>query len=294
MEKKTSELIRIVVFILCALISCVFLTRVASSPKLHAHEIESLEQNRTNITRLTAAATTASVAVTLLPGDTATPVADNLADLTDYFLIALCAVYLEKYLITMTGFATFGVLFPLAFIFLAIRVKRKDPRLNHYIVKLFAFGIALVMVMPGSVAVSDAIYNTYHFSIEEAVAKSKKLGEEIEAETEKDKSQEDGSLLNRVVDSAENVVSDIMDKTKEFVSTGESILNDLLEKLAIILVTSCVIPIAVLVFYLWLIQLFTNVDIPMPYPRGRIGMTRKILKGTNKRYCSSQIQDKHR
>ncbi len=51
---------------------------------------------KTTALELTAAATAASAAITLIPGDAGTPIADKLADLSSYFLIVVCAIYLEK------------------------------------------------------------------------------------------------------------------------------------------------------------------------------------------------------
>lgn len=275
MENSRNDVIKITLLIIIAVISFAFLTRISGSPLLRSHELESLERKRTNITRLTAAATAASVGVSMLPDDTATPISENLADMTDYFLIALCAVYLEKYLITLTGLASFGVLFPLACVFLAIRVKRRDPRLSYYAKKLIAFGIAIMLIIPASVTVSDSIESTYQFSIDETINNAESLSDAIEQETEKMDSE--SGFFESIIDGASSVVSTVVDKATEWLTAGERILNELLETLAVLLVTSCLIPIAVLFFFLWLIQLFTDIDRPMPYPR-RIGLTKKMLK----------------
>lgn len=52
-------------------------------------------------------ATATSALITLIPGDVGTPIAEKVADLSGYLLIVLCAVYLEKYLVTLTGYAAF-------------------------------------------------------------------------------------------------------------------------------------------------------------------------------------------
>jgi len=48
----------------------------------------------------------------VLPWDVATPIANNLAGLSGYFLIVPCAIFLEKYLLAITASATFRALFP--------------------------------------------------------------------------------------------------------------------------------------------------------------------------------------
>ena len=47
---------------------------------------------------LLAASATTSTAITVLPGDAASPIAEKLMDLSTYFMIVLAAIYLEKYL----------------------------------------------------------------------------------------------------------------------------------------------------------------------------------------------------
>ena len=39
---------------------------------------------------------------------------EQLADLSSHFLVVLCAIYLEKYLLTLTGFLAFKILIPVA------------------------------------------------------------------------------------------------------------------------------------------------------------------------------------
>ena len=104
--------VKAVLPIIAALLSVLFVARYAASPAFHGKSIEALDNKKTTVMELTAASTAASAAITLLPGDAATPIAEKLADLSGYFLIVLCAILLEKYLLTVTGFAAFGILVP--------------------------------------------------------------------------------------------------------------------------------------------------------------------------------------
>lgn len=103
-----------VVPLVIAFFSVFVLAGVASSPQFHASTIAALDEKQTTVLELTAASTAASAAITLLPGDTATPIAEKLADLSSGFLLVLCAIYLEKYLLTITGMVTFDFLIPAA------------------------------------------------------------------------------------------------------------------------------------------------------------------------------------
>lgn len=158
------KLLLVVILLLAAFFSVFVLSGLAASPQFHAGTIASLEEKQTTVLELTAASTAASAAITLLPGDTATPIAEKLADLSTGFLAVLCAVYLEKYLLTITGYVTFDFLVPAAcFLYLTSLFWRREScrRLAR---KLLTFGIAIVLVIPVSVKISDLIQETYQAS----------------------------------------------------------------------------------------------------------------------------------
>ena len=51
-----------------------------TDPENHTETIAALDEKKTTVMELAAASTAASAAITLIPGDTATPIADKLAD----------------------------------------------------------------------------------------------------------------------------------------------------------------------------------------------------------------------
>lgn len=100
--------LQIVLPLILALISIFVITGYASSVKTHAGTISSLDEKKSTVMELTAATSAAaSAAITVIPGDVATPIADKLADLSSYFLVVLSAIYLEKFLVTILGIAAF-------------------------------------------------------------------------------------------------------------------------------------------------------------------------------------------
>ena len=114
MNNKRKRIIKIIIPLIIALLSVFVFARFTTSTEYHAKTIQSLDEKKTTVMELTAASTAASAAITLIPGDTGTPIAEKLADLSSYFLIVLCELFLEKYLLTITGYATFMVLIPIA------------------------------------------------------------------------------------------------------------------------------------------------------------------------------------
>ena len=64
-------------------------------------------------------------------------------------------------------------------------------------------------------------------------------------------------LFSKVKDSIGSAASGTLEKFKQT-------LNNLIEALAILLVTSCLIPILVILLFLWLFKLIIGIDIPLP------------------------------
>ena len=135
---------------------------------------------------LTAASTASSAAITLIPGDVATALADKLADISGYFVIVICALYLEKYLLTILGFAAFKILIPIACIILSVGILQKRPAEKENTIKLAIkvamFGLALFLVVPASVKASDMISATYQDSIDSTLEEARKSAEELKGE----------------------------------------------------------------------------------------------------------------
>lgn len=230
----------------------------ASSPQFHADTIAALNEKQTTVLELTAASTAASAAITLLPGDTATPIAEKLADLGTGFLLVLCAIYLEKYLLTITGLVTFDFLIPAACVLYLLHLFGGWEAARVLARKLAIFGLAIVLVIPVGVKVSDLIEETYRTSIDAAVESAKESAGEVESSSSQlAEETEEGflaGLLSKLTDGISAIGSGVSEKV------GETV-NRLVEALAIMLVTACVIPVLVLLFFIWVIKTLFSVDL---------------------------------
>ena len=152
-RNKTLKYVLVAVAVLVALLSFFAIAPVASSPEAHSGTIQSLDQKKDTVLGLVAASTGTSAAVTLLPGDTCTPIAEKLVDLSSDFLVVLAAIYLEKYLLTILGLAAFRVLIPLACLMvIAALLLRTSLALRQTILRLGAkfllFGICAFLLVP--------------------------------------------------------------------------------------------------------------------------------------------------
>jgi len=260
MNRPLNKTSKSITLIICALVSILILTPIFSSPKTHWATIKRLDEKRETVLKLAAASAGASTAITVIPGDIGTPIADKLADISSYFIIIICAIYLEKYLLTITGGLTFLFLVPIACLLTALYLWTSRVSLKRLAFKLVVFGLAVFIAVPFSVFVSDMIEKTYEASIQETIKQAEQTTNEIEDS-------------NNDTSTDETWVQKFLRKTKrtykQMTEGFETMLNNMIEAFAVMIVTSCLIPIVVLWFFVWLAKTILNVDIPLPRPRSR-------------------------
>lgn len=249
-----------VLLLAAAFLSVFVLSGIASSPQFHAGTIAALDEKQTTVLELTAASTAASAALTLIPGDTATPIAEKLADLSSCFLVVLCAVYLEKYLLTITGFAAFDFLIPAACLLYLLNLFLDREMLRTLARKLLIFGIAIVLVIPVSVKVSDLIEDTYQASIQATLDAAKETTEAVENSVDESGSASEEGFLSGIISGITSSISGVASGISEKVG---DMVNNFMEALAVMLVTSCVIPILVMLFFAWLVKITFSVELPI-------------------------------
>ena len=256
---KVIMAIKATVLVIIALLSMFVVSKWAVSTETHAETIASLDEKRTTVMELTGASTAASAGITMIPGDIGTPIADKLADLTSCFLIVICAIYLEKYLVTIVGYATFMILIPGACLLMIADMFVKHDGCRKLAAKLALFGIAIYVAIPVSVKVSNLIETTYNSSIEATIEAAKNSAESLD-ETEGTEEEKEQGFLG-------GIISGVQDSVSAATAEVENVLNNFIEALAVMIVTSCVIPVLVLFFFVWLVKILLGVDIPLPKKR---------------------------
>ena len=251
MNKPVTKAVICLALIVIAVVSFFPIAQRYTSPERYTDYVASIDEKTETVLKLMAASTVTSAGITAIPGDTATPIAEKLADFSEYFLLILCVLYAEKYLLTIIPYGVFKGLIPLTCaLFIAGRIW--NPRLlDKQGFKLLLIGIALLLVIPLSVRTSDMIYNTYKESIDSTLASAEAMTDET---TELSEAQQDPNVLNRLLNRLSETTGGMVEK-------ASSILNRFVETLAVMIVTSCLIPILVLLFFFWVIKQLTGVDL---------------------------------
>lgn len=283
-DKK--KCILLATWLLIGILSFTVVGKYAAAPEFHQATITSLDEKKNTVLELTMAATATSAVITLLPGDIGTPIAEKVADLSGYLLIVLCAIFLEKYLVTITGYAAFKIFIPAACVLFATNLFVSNRSLDRLARKLLVFGICIFLVVPSSMKISDLIEHTYQAQIEatleEAKGTEQLLENSVEAEasdntaestvsgnqtSQSQQTAENSNLWQKAKDalssakeSVASVVENVTISSEELVRKVETSLSHFVEAVAVMLITSCVIPLLVLFVFFWLIKILVDVD----------------------------------
>ena len=150
--------------------------------------------------------------------------------------------------------------------------------------RLLIFGICIFLVVPASVKVSDLIETTYQSQIDATLEDAKSTQEMLEnssavqqemeqAQQSKDpNTAQQATGISGIFDKAKDALSSAKDSvttavenvtisSEELVQKVQNSLNHFVEAVAVMLITSCVIPILVLLIFFWLIKVLLDVDI---------------------------------
>ena len=265
MNFNKQKCITAVILLLVAILSITVIGKYASAPENHQKTITSLDEKKQTVMELTAAST------------------EKMADVSGYLLVVLCAIYLEKYLVTITGYVAFTYLIPIACGLWILNLAFENATVRKLAAKLAVFGIAIFLVVPASVKISDLIGDTYQAQIEATIEDARNTQNILEnsgvvddtnatettgigttevpgtvtGNVQEKENNNSGSVSNifdwakdaisSAKDSVANVVENVTVSTEDLVQKVENSLNHFIEAVAVMIITSCVIPMLVLV-----------------------------------------------
>ena len=237
----------IAVLIIIAILSMTVLAGFASSPETYSDTIASLDQKKITVMELTAATLAASTALSAVPGDATTPAANQIADLGKYLMIVVCAIFLEKFLLTVIGHVAFTYILPIACALGIIYVLTGGSSFKNLGVKLAVFSVVITLIIPVSIDIGEMMYATQ----EEAILHT------IETANQTEETDEEESGLRALLSKAANTVSKLTE-------TAKNTLNNFIDAIALMIITSCIMPIAIVLLGLWMVKLMFGINIDTP------------------------------
>lgn len=235
--------------------------------------LKSVEESSDTVMRFSAATLSASLAISALPDDFATPLADSLADMNLYFVAILVVLFLEKILIRYGIQAAFALLIPLACFIGVLFIVTRRNLLKSLAIRLCVLALAAAFVVPCSTHLTGVVASdlTAYVSdtIEETEGGSGKLHEAMEG------GAGDKSIFEKLSDLFQTAIRDISDLMLHFQNTIRKCMN----AIAILILTNCLMPLLTFFFLKWILRELFQIAAPLPSAGERCGGTSDPVSG---------------
>ena len=220
--------------------------------------IESVEESSNTVMKFSAATLSTSLAISALPDDFATPLADSLADMNIYFIAILVMLHFEQLLIRYGVKLAFAIAIPAACGIGILSILLKKDLLKGIAARLAVLGLAVALVVPCSTHITNYVAADLTAYVENTIAYTEdgayKLNEAMEG------GAEEQTIFEKLSDLFQTAINDMSNLMSHFQNTIRKCMNSI----AILILTNCLIPLMNFFILKWILKETFHIAIPMP------------------------------
>ncbi|MBR6664865.1 MAG: hypothetical protein IKL22_03995 [Lachnospiraceae bacterium] len=268
-EAKAKVLAKILLAVFFMVLSIFVLAYEVPRTKYVQSTVESLETSRTKIMEFSGATIATSLAITALPDDFGTPLADTLADMNMYFIFIFAVLFVEKLLVVEGVKFSFAWIIPIALGLYILGTLITKDSIKLFAKKLLIFGMAVVFVIPVSTHFTEKVCADYLVYVDDTIAEAndgaQKVNEIMATE------EEETTIFDKLSAAFKTAMSGMNDLMEYF----ENVIKKFINSIAIMLVTSFVMPLFILIIFRWLIKELFSLNLSLP-------QVKILLPGKNK------------
>ena len=250
--------VKILALLLVAAISFFYAASWISDTEFVKDSLESVEQSNQTVMAFSAATLSTSLAITALPDDFATPLAESLADMNVYFIAILVVLLLEKILIIYGIKLTFGLLIPCACIVAAIAFASKKNFLQSFAVRLCILGLSVAFVVPCSTHITKYVAADLTAYVEETISETENGANKLNTAMEGD--EEGKNMFEKLTELFQTAIRDISDLLLHFQNNIRRCMNSI----AILILTNFIMPVLTFFVLKWVLNETFHIVIPTP------------------------------
>lgn len=256
--KHTALAIKILSLSLVTVLSFFVVTTKLSESKLVKNSLESVEDSSDTVMKFSATMLSTSLALSALPDDFATPLADSLADMNIYFVAILVVLFLENILIRYGIQAAFAIFIPLACFVGILFITTKKNILKSLAVWLCVLGLAVAFVVPCNTHITNIVASDLTAYVNDTIEETKdgagKLNKAMEG------GAEDKTIFEKLSGLFQTAIRDISDLMLHFQNTIRRCMNFI----AILILTNCLMPLLTFFALKWILREIFQIALPMP------------------------------
>ena len=264
-EKRAAGAVKVLSLILIAVVSFFFVASLLPKSGFVRDSLQSVEDSSGTVMEFSAATLSTSLAISALPDDFATPLADSLADMNTYFVAILVVLFLEKILIQYGIKVAFTILIPLACVVGALFVVTKRRPLKGLAVRICILGLAVAFVVPCSTHITNIVASDLSDYVDETIQETEKSAGKLNEAMES--GAEDQTIFERLSDLFQTAVNGLSDLMTHFQDTIRKCMNSI----AILILTNCLMPLLTIFVLKWILGEIFQIAIPTRPLRGHRG-----------------------
>lgn len=256
--KKATLAIRVLSLLLVAALSFFVATAVIPKTGFVKSSLESVEESSATVMKFSAATLSTSLAISALPDDFASPLAESLSDMNIYFIAILVILLLEKLLIQYGVKMAFAVLIPLSCGMGLICMWRKKNLWKGFAIRLCVLALAVAFVVPCSTHITKYVAADLTAYVDQTIAETEDGADKLNEAMEDD--GEARTIFEKLSDLFHSAIRDINDLMLHFQNTIRRCMNSI----AILVLTDIVMPLLTFFLLRWILKELFQIVIPMP------------------------------
>ena len=238
--KGIEKIVKILLVVFIMVLSINVLFYKIPEMKWVQESVESLDKSQETIMTFSGTTIATSVAMSALPDDFATPLAQTISDLNVYFVFMLIVVFVEKLLVVEGIKIALGYIIPAACVLYIIYILSTKAVFKDFSKKLLILGIAVVTVIPVSTHFTETVCEDYMVYVDETIAETEAGADEI---------NNSGSLIQNV---------------SNYLTYFKNVVKKCVNSVAIMVVLTFIVPLLVMLLFRWLLKELFALHIPIP------------------------------
>lgn len=255
--------IKILALCLIASVSFFFAADKISDTDFIRDSYEAVEESRDTVMKFSAATLSTSLAISALPDDFATPLAENLADMNAYFIAVLAVLFLEKILILYGIKLAFGIAIPLACCAGTLFVILKNNIIKDFAIRLCVLGLAVAFVVPCSTHITEYVAADLMIYVESTISETEDGADKLHEAM--DGGAEDKTIFEKLSELFQTAIRDLSDLLLHFQNTIRRCMNSI----AILILANFIMPVLTFWILRWILRETFNMMLVVPVPAMR-------------------------
>ena len=225
--------------------------------------LESVENSRDTVMKFSAATLSASLAISALPDDFATPIAESFADMNIYFIAILAVLFLESILVEYGIKIAFFFLIPAACALGALFITTHVAALKGLAIRICLLGLAVAFLVPCSTHLTNYVASDLLEYVNETIDETNAGSDKLNKATE-DGSQ-DKTIFEKLSELFQTAINGISDLMQHFKNTIRKCMNSI----AILILANCLMPLLTFFVFRWILKELFQIELPAPPVRRR-------------------------